>query len=188
VKSLVPGISVPHSGRCWINANFLELIQGGAASQEPYGKRVAEDHRRDPPHAHLFAALPDGILERFGGRHGTCCLSLLALRGLPDVPDQDARFASRKLADPTSCRGAETVSIMKHPASHREYPAIGSTSPLIAIFQTFLRLDRCEGSDVTPTCSLPQTTGRSFRRRPAVRARATSRLARALFFVFHYLL
>jgi hypothetical protein len=90
VKSLVPGISVPHSGRCWINANFLELIQGGAASQEPYGKRVAEDHRRDPPHAHLFAALPDGILERFGGRHGTCCLSLLALRGLPHVPDQDA--------------------------------------------------------------------------------------------------
>jgi hypothetical protein len=66
---------------------------------------------------------------------------------------------------------AETVSIMKHPTSHLEYPAIGSTSPLITIFQAFLRLDRCEGSDVTPTCSLPQTTGRSFPRRPAVRAR-----------------
>jgi hypothetical protein len=98
------------------------------------------------------------------------CARCTSYRRLVRLPSEK-RFASRKLADPTSRRGAETVSIMKHPTSHLEYPAIGSTSPLITIFQAFLRLDRCEGSDVTPTCSLPQTTGRSFPRRPAVRAR-----------------
>jgi hypothetical protein len=38
----------------------------------------------------------------------------------------------------------------------------GVTSP------AFLELDGCGGSDLTPTCSLPQTTGRSF---PEVRTR-----------------
>jgi hypothetical protein len=53
-------------------------------------RRMAKVWRRTIGETHLFAALPDGIRERFGGHDGTCCLSLLALRSLPHVPDQDA--------------------------------------------------------------------------------------------------
>src|SRR5919199_4633327 len=49
---------------------FFKVVQGGAASQQPDGEGVAENHRRDAPHAHPFAALPDRVLQRLRGDDG----------------------------------------------------------------------------------------------------------------------
>src|SRR5918997_343252 len=82
---------------------LLELVQGGAAPEEPDREGVAEDHRRDAPHTDLLAALPDGVLERLGGRDGPRGAAHYELRGLvvahpqvaPDGPDRRFGKAER---------------------------------------------------------------------------------------------
>src|SRR3712207_5588287 len=75
---------------------FFQLVQGSAAPQKPDGEGVAEDHRKDAPHAYRLAALPDCVLERLGGGDGPRGAPDYELRGLvvahiqvaPDGPDR----------------------------------------------------------------------------------------------------
>src|ERR671917_640974 len=85
---------------------FFELVQGGAAPQEPYGEGVAEYHRGDVGESDLVAPLPEGVLEGLGGSHRTGGAACYQLGGFVLTQIQvAAQGFKRRFGEATSAGG-----------------------------------------------------------------------------------